>query len=221
MNAWTGALALTVCLVLIWVLFIPDSWTNFFGSKSPAAPPSEQASVSPSDASMYSSVSTDPAGKSDSLAPSGSQASPRTALSEQNTGSLRNASVVAHSAEGASGAPARSQTPNGNAQKSGMSLGAAAMAPLAPVRPTKTLTPEASILFTQQAGKHWVLGRCNTQGTCKAFLGVFGQGWIPYPDPSFVGNDLAAVTSPDGSHIALLTTRGGGANLWLLSPDGR
>jgi len=80
---------------------------------------------------------------------------------------------------------------------------------------------EETVFFTVHAGGHEVLGRCTANGTCKAYLGRFGQGWQPFPDPRLNGDDLIAASSPDGTQLALLSTRGGSVNLWLISSDGR
>jgi Tol biopolymer transport system component len=95
-----------------------------------------------------------------------------------------------------------------------------------PTSPTKA-TPTASVLKTEETlffttlshGKS-VLGRSTADGACKAFLGDVSQGWLPYLDPKPSGDDLAAAGAPDGSSFVLLTTRGGAANLWLISADG-
>lgn len=102
-------------------------------------------------------------------------------------------------------------------------LGASTPAPGA-THATATPVPpksEETIFFTVEAGHHSVLGRCDAEGVCKSYLSPFGQGWQSYPDPSLVGNDLMAASAPDGSQFALVTTRGGGVNVWLVSADGR
>jgi len=80
---------------------------------------------------------------------------------------------------------------------------------------------EETIFFTVREQDHSVLGRSTVDGTCKAYLGRFGRGWQSYPDPKLDGDDLCAASSPDGTHIALISSRGGSVNLWLLSADGR
>jgi hypothetical protein len=80
---------------------------------------------------------------------------------------------------------------------------------------------EETIFFTVEAGHHSVLGRSDAEGVCKSYLSPFGQGWQSYPDPSLGGDDLMAASAPDGSQFALISTRGGGVNLWLVSADGR
>lgn len=84
-----------------------------------------------------------------------------------------------------------------------------------------TVKTEETIFFTVREENHDVLGRSTTDGTCKAYLGRFGHGWQSYPDPKLDGDDLSAATSPDGSQFALISSRGGSVNLWLLSADGR
>jgi WD40 repeat protein len=86
------------------------------------------------------------------------------------------------------------------------------------VKPPKS---EETIFFTVEAGHHSVLGRCDAEGACKSYLSPFGQGWQSYPDPSLDGDDLAACSAPDGSQFALVTSRSGGVNIWLISADGR
>ena len=66
-----------------------------------------------------------------------------------------------------------------------------------------------------------MLGRTNPAGRCKGYLGKAGAGWIAFPDPGLDGDDLMAATAPGCDHWVLLSTRGGGANLWLVSADGR
>jgi hypothetical protein len=81
---------------------------------------------------------------------------------------------------------------------------------------------EETIFFTVNAGGHRVIGRTNAAGRCKAFLGRVGAGWTTFPDPRLDGDDLMAATSPGSDHWILLSSRGGaGANLWLVSLDGR
>jgi hypothetical protein len=83
-------------------------------------------------------------------------------------------------------------------------------------------TAEETIFFTVNAGGHQVLGRTNAAGRCKAFLGRPGAGWTSFPDPGLDGDDLMAATAPASDHWILLSSRGGaGANLWLVSADGR
>jgi len=81
--------------------------------------------------------------------------------------------------------------------------------------------PIETIFFAVNAGQRSVLGRCNADGTCKAYLGSSGQGWLPYADRNQIGNDLMAASAPDGTRFALLSSRGGSVNLWLVSADGR
>lgn len=91
---------------------------------------------------------------------------------------------------------------------------------LAP-KPAAAPTLEATVFFESLAGGHRVLGRSNALNSCKAFLARAGRGWMAYPDPGLDGDDLTAVTSPDGQHLALISSRGGAVNLWLVSPDGQ
>jgi hypothetical protein len=99
-----------------------------------------------------------------------------------------------------------------------LSLPLGAAAPATSPTPVKPKS-ENTIFFTVKANHHSVLGRSNAAGTCKAYLGRFGQGWLTYPDPAPAGDDLIAVSSPDGSQFALLTNRGGSLNIWLFSAD--
>src|SRR5665213_1341755 len=69
--------------------------------------------------------------------------------------------------------------------------------------------PIETIFFAVNAGQRSVLGRCNADGTCKAYLGSSGQGWLPYADRNQIGNDLMAASAPDGTRFALLSSRGG------------
>jgi len=82
-------------------------------------------------------------------------------------------------------------------------------------------TPEDTLFFTVKAGKRQALGRTDTNGKCKAFLGRSGEGWLPFPDPKISGNDYLAKSSPDGSRFVLITDRGGAIDLWVVSADGR
>ncbi len=84
----------------------------------------------------------------------------------------------------------------------------------------ETPSAQATVLFTERLGRHEVLVRCGTQGTCKAYLGAFGRGWLPYPSPKRGREDLAAVASPNGAEFALLASQKGATNLWLVSADG-
>jgi hypothetical protein len=81
--------------------------------------------------------------------------------------------------------------------------------------------PEEAILYTIHVGKRQVLGRTDADGRCKAYLGKPNEGWLGYADPKAAGDDYQAVSSPDGSHLALLSSRNGSINLWLLSADAR
>jgi hypothetical protein len=87
--------------------------------------------------------------------------------------------------------------------------------------PVAKIVSEETIFFTVASGGHQVLGRTNPAGRCKGFLGKAGAGWITFPDPGLDGDDLMAATAPGCDHWVLLSTRGGGANLWLVSADGR
>jgi Tol biopolymer transport system component len=79
--------------------------------------------------------------------------------------------------------------------------------------------PEEALFFTVSAGQRQVLGRTDAEGSCKAYLGKPGAGWMPYADPKTAGDDHQAVSSPDGQRLALLSSRNGAVNLWLLSAD--
>ena len=104
-------------------------------------------------------------------------------------------------------------------------LRAAGLSPTAGARaaaaPPPTAASEETLFFTVTVGGHQVMGRTNASGRCKAFLGRAGAGWVGFPDPAIGGDDLMAATAPGADHWVLLSTRGGGANLWLVSADGR
>jgi hypothetical protein len=76
---------------------------------------------------------------------------------------------------------------------------------------------QETLFFTVRAGGRSVLARSDANGACKAYLGPRDRGWISYPDPKIPGDDYQAVSSPDGKRIALLSTRNGAMNLWLLN----
>lgn len=90
-----------------------------------------------------------------------------------------------------------------------------------PEKKPEPAKPEETLLFTTRAGQRQVLSRSDAEGGCKAYLGQPGQGWIAYPDPKTPGDDHQAVSSPDGRHIALLSSRSGSLNLWLLDAEAR
>lgn len=94
-------------------------------------------------------------------------------------------------------------------------------APAAAEKKPAPIKPVEALLFTQLAGRHQVLGRVDANGDCKAYLGKPGEGWIAYADPKISGDDYQAVSSADGSQIALLSSRNGAINLWLISADAR
>ncbi len=102
-----------------------------------------------------------------------------------------------------------------------LSPSAKASAPKAPPKAEAPPKPEETLLFTTVAGKRRALGRMDVSGTCKAYLGKLGEGWVGYADPRIKGDDFQAVTSADGTRIALLSDRSGALNLWLLSSDAR
>lgn len=89
-----------------------------------------------------------------------------------------------------------------------------------PVAKAGAPATEETVFFVTEIGAHHVLGRTNSKGTCKAYLGAKGSGWLSYPDPKIDGEDLVAIPGPAGL-LALLSTRGGAVNLWLVSADGR
>lgn len=93
--------------------------------------------------------------------------------------------------------------------------------PAATAVPPAEAKPEEALLFTSRAGKRRVLGRMDAEGRCKAYLGKAGAGWSAYPDPRIPGDDHQAVSSPDGRRLALISSRSGAVNLWLLSADAR
>lgn len=101
-----------------------------------------------------------------------------------------------------------------------VSPSAKAPAPKSPAK-VEAPKPEETLLFTVEAGKRRALGRMDVHGACKAYLGKPGEGWVAFADPRIKGDDLQAVSSADGSRIALLSARSGALNLWLLSADAR
>jgi len=97
--------------------------------------------------------------------------------------------------------------------------GPAGVSPTAASKPV--IGGEETVFFYTHVAGHRILGRSDSLGRCKAFLGHAGQGWLSYPDAGIDGDDLCAITSADGSRFALISSRGGAVNLWLVSADGR
>ena len=98
----------------------------------------------------------------------------------------------------------------GKPSNAGPSSAKAAAAPAKDTPPKS----EETVLYTVRAGDHSVLARTDALGRCKGYLGREGAGWLPYPDPKINGDDLAAATSADGKWLALISSRGGAANLF-------
>lgn len=121
-----------------------------------------------------------------------------------------------------SGAP-QAASPSAVARPASSTAAAKAPATAVKVAPAPAATPankpEECLLFTVRIGQRQVLGRMDPEGKCKAYLGEQGKGWIGYADPKAQGDDYQAVSDPEGKRLALISSRGGAINLWLLSAD--